>query len=106
MLIFKYTAKSKSGRTLKGIVEAKSKDDAVQSLRTKELIIVALQEERAKLSLKGAFQHRKKGIKIDELVIFSRQLATMVDAGVPLANAVDILGAQMENLSFNEIVSK
>ncbi|MFH1380702.1 MAG: type II secretion system F family protein, partial [Candidatus Omnitrophota bacterium] len=46
----------------------------------------------------------KKKIKIDDMVIFARQLSTMVNAGIPLVNALDILGEQMENPSFKTLV--
>ena len=82
MAKFKYVVKDKEGKTLKGALEAASKVIAIQSLRSRELTIVTLeQEKRLALSLDMARIFKKKSIKIDELVIFSRQLATMVSRG-------------------------
>ncbi len=104
---FKYLVKDKEGKTLRGIVEAASKDSAIQSLRSKELTIVTLEQEKRKaFSLDISRVLKRKKIKIDELVIFSRQLATMVDSGIPLVTALDILAEQTENMFFKEVVSK
>ncbi|UCD55404.1 MAG: type II secretion system F family protein, partial [Candidatus Omnitrophota bacterium] len=107
MARFRYVVKDKTGKTLRGVAEAVSKNSAIQSLRLKELTIVILEEEKQKalwLDISGVFKKRK--IKIDELIIFSRQLATMVDAGIPLVTALDILAEQTENISFKKIISK
>jgi len=107
MANFKYTIKDEAGKTLKGVVQADSKDNAIQSLRTKGMIILALDEEKGfKLSLGGGKAQRGKKVKIDDLVVFARQLATMVNAGIPLVNGLDILGDQIENPSFKESVVK
>ena len=106
MAKFKYVVKDKTGKTVKGMIEATTKENAIQSLRTKELVIISLEEERAKGFSLGIFRGVKKKIKIDDLVVFSRQLATMVDAGIPLVNALDILAEQMEHISFKQVISK
>jgi len=107
MAKFKYIAKDKTGKTLKGTIEAPAKQAGIQSLREKELIIISFEEEKKLFSFPGAASSfGKKGVGIDDLVIFSRQLATMVDAGIPLVNALDIVTEQMENPTFKQIVSK
>ena len=104
---FKYTIKDVAGKTLKGVVQADSKDNAIQSLRAKGMVIISLDEEkRLKLSFGGGKTQRKTKVKIDDLVVFSRQLATMVNAGIPLVNGLDILGDQVENPSFKETILK
>lgn len=106
MARFKYVAKDKNGKTLKGIVEALAKEGAVLSLREKDLTIISLQEEKGRAFFAGLFSPKRQKVKIDDLVIFSRQLATMVDAGIPLVNALDILAEQIEKPSFKYVVSK
>lgn len=104
---FKYVAKDKDGKTTSGIVEATDKKSAIDMLRTKELITVLLEETKGK---SGSFLSRLplfgKKVKIDDLVIFSRQLATMVEAGIPLVNVLDILGEQIEKPYFKRVVLK
>jgi type IV pilus assembly protein PilC len=101
---FKYTAKDNSGKAVTGFFEAADYATAVDMLRKQALIIVSVKESgKMKIS---AISFGKKKVKIDDLVIFSRQLATMVDAGIPLVGALDILGDQIENKTFGEIISK
>lgn len=102
---FKYTAKDNSGKAVSGLFEAIDYTVAVDMLRKKGLTIVSVTESVAKPKI-FATSFGKKKIKADDLVIFSRQLATMVDAGIPLVGALDILGNQMENKAFGEIISK
>ncbi|MCQ9207208.1 MAG: type II secretion system F family protein [Omnitrophica bacterium] len=107
MPIFKYVAKDAEGKTLKGIIEAPAKEGAIQSMRAKNLIIVSLDEERKDAGRSRAtLKIFRKKIKLDDLVVFSRQLATMIDAGIPLVGALDILEDQIENPSFKEVLSK
>jgi len=107
MANFKYTIKDEAGKTLKGMVQADSKDNAIQSLRAKGMVILSLDEEKGlKLSFGGGKTQKKKKVKIDDLVVFSRQLATMVNAGIPLVNGLDILGEQIENPPFKEAIIK
>ncbi|MBL7155570.1 MAG: type II secretion system F family protein [Candidatus Omnitrophica bacterium] len=107
MAKFKYTVKDTAGKTLKGTLEADSRNTAVQSLREKGFFIISLEEEKSAVFSLGIFKGKKgQRVKIDDLVIFSRQLATMVDAGIPLVNALDILAEQTENMSFKQVVSR
>lgn len=97
---FKYGAKDSKGGDASGTLEAKSRADVIDILRKKELIIIYVSEVSPgfKFSLK-ALAIRKK-VRLDDLVVFARQLATMVDAGIPLVGALDILGEQMDNKFF------
>ncbi|MCM8760881.1 MAG: type II secretion system F family protein, partial [Candidatus Omnitrophica bacterium] len=102
---FKYIAKNKDGSTLSGIIESRDRASAIDLLRKKDLIIVSVVEEAPKIKVPLPFLGgRKKKIKLDDLVMFARQLATMVDAGITLVAALDILGEQMDNKTFGAIV--
>jgi type IV pilus assembly protein PilC len=102
---FKYVAKDNSGKTVSGIFEAVDYAAAVDALRKKNLVIVSVKESAARLNISNISFGSKK-IKTDDLVVFSRQLATMVDAGIPLVGALDILGDQIENKAFGDIIMK
>jgi len=107
MAKYKYVAKDKAGKTMKGIIDTPSKDAAIQSLRAKDLTIISLEEDKGSgFSFDILRKIKKKKVKIDELVIFSRQLATMVNAGIPLVTALDILAEQIESPVFSQVVSK
>lgn len=105
MPVFKYVAKDKDGKTVSGSLEAASSRALVESLRQRELIIIHIDEEKEK-SAKAAAGGGGGNIKMDDLVIFSRQLATMVDAGIPLVGALDALQDQMESKGFKNVIKK
>jgi len=100
---FKYAAKDIDGKNAAGVLDAGDRAAAIGMLRKKELIIISLDEEKPRFAFSLPFKSKKK-IKIDDLVIFSRQLATMVDAGIPLVGALDILGEQVENKAFSAVI--
>jgi type IV pilus assembly protein PilC len=100
---FKYTVKDQSGKTVTASIESQSRESAIELLRKKQFTIIALQEDA--VSEVKAAQFAKK-VKLDDLVIFSRQLSTMVEAGIPLVNVLDILSQQIEKKGFAAIVKK
>ena len=100
---FKYVTKDRNGKTLTGVSEAKDRAEAVEMLRKNDLIIISVKETGKPSKIKIVFWQKRK-IKIDDVVIFSRQLATMVDAGIPLVGALDILGEQTDNKAFGSII--
>lgn len=103
---FKYVVKDKAGKTLRGVLEGEAKDAAIKSLRVKGMVIINIEEERKSAFSAGLFRIKGRKIKIDDLVIFARQLATMVDAGIALINALDILAEQVDNVSFKHVLFK
>lgn len=105
MPIFKYAAKDKDGKTITGSSEAADSKTLIETLRKRELIIISLEEDTQKGKKTPASGGRER-IKLDDLVIFSRQLATMVDAGITLVGALDALYDQMEKKVFKRVIKK
>lgn len=105
MAFFKYVAKNMDGGTIAGTLEAVDKNALVRKLREKDLVIVSVTETRSQAAGQPSFFARTS-ISIDDIVVFSRQLATMVDAGIPLVGALDILGEQSENKAFAKVTLK
>lgn len=101
MNTFQYTAKDKNGRTVKGILEAVSESEAAEILHKRELIVLSATQVKTKV-VKVKAKIRK--VKLDDLVVFSRQLATMIDAGIPLVHSLSILAEQIENKDLKEVV--
>ncbi|MDD5060604.1 MAG: type II secretion system F family protein, partial [Candidatus Omnitrophica bacterium] len=91
---YQYVAKDKSGQTINGLMQAVSETEVAETLHKKELVVVSI--DFAKAVSEKAKKGGKK-VKLEDLVIFSRQLATMIDAGIPLVNALGILSEQIEN---------
>ena len=102
MPTFKYIAKENTGKTVTGVLDFSDKALLVEALRKKGLIIISISET----TKKGAVLTSSKKVKLDDIVIFSRQLATMVDSGIALVQALDILCEQIEKSNFKSIVAK
>jgi len=98
---YKYSAKDKKGQTVSGIIQAASEAEVADLLHKREMVVFSV--EFAKASEAKAKSKDKK-IKLDDLVVFSRQLATMIDAGIPLVNSLGILAEQIENDNLRKIV--
>ena len=82
-----------TGQIQKGQLDVASKDDVSAYLRKNRLILVSVREapKQIKLSMGGP------RVKTRDIVIFTRQFATMINAGLPLVQALDILAEQTEN---------
>lgn len=100
---FKYTVKDRTGKTVIAELEAKDRTAAVDALRKEELIIISVAEVSPKTGMSFSMFGGSK-VKMDDLVVFARQLATMVDAGITLVAALDILGEQMDNKAFGAVI--
>jgi type IV pilus assembly protein PilC len=98
---FKYVAKEPQGKTVTATVAARDETGLIDLLRKRGLVIISITEVKEKAEQKIS----KKKMKIEEVVIFTRQLATMVDSGIPLVQALDVLAEQMENADFREVIS-
>jgi type IV pilus assembly protein PilC len=105
MPVYTYKAKDISGKTVNATLEAQGQAFVVDAIRKKGLTIISI-EESVEKKKKGISIAVKKKIKIDDLVVFARQLATMIDAGIPLVQGLDILSEQIEHKEFRNIVSR
>jgi len=95
MPTFAYTARTLSGELKNSTMEAASRDDVVAQLKRQKLIVVKVDAE----------QKKKTGgkIKTKDIVIFTRQFSTMINSGLPLVQALDILSKQSENKALQEV---
>ncbi len=105
MPIYRYTAKDKTGKAVSGALECTDEKTLIGLLRQKELVILSVELDKKKK--KTLFNKRSGGkVKLTELVLFSRQLATMIDSGISLVQALDILSEQMESAAFRIIMAE
>ncbi len=93
---FKYLAKDPTGNFKKGIVEALSKVSAIEVLSQHRLAVVTLEKEREN-SIFSSILRIWEGVKPRDFAIFSRQLAVMISAKVPLLPALNTIADQTEN---------
>src|SRR5687768_2554193 len=103
---FEYQVKDKAGKNQGGIQEAPDVSTLIAQLRSQGYMIIKITEAKAASKLfsisKGPGKKAGKsgGIILDDLVVFSRQMATLVGAGIPLIQALDILSDQVEKEKF------
>ena len=94
-----YEARTRAGEVQTGIIEADSKEAVQSRLRARQLNPVKIKKKGRELKLSLG-----TGVTAKELVIFTRQFATMIDAGLPLVQCLDILSTRGENKALNAIL--
>jgi type IV pilus assembly protein PilC len=91
--VFKWEGKTRQGAVQKGELSANSKEEVFALLRKQNILPITVSAKPKEITLSfGAPKIQDK-----DIVIFTRQLATMIDAGLPLVQCLDILGSQTEN---------
>jgi len=103
MATFAYVGRSKSGAVKKGELVAKSRDEAVDQLRKQSVVVTSLEEKGAKEGFKLNFGN---GMTEKDLVVFTRQFGTMINAGLPLIQCLVILSTQSENAALRKAVGE
>lgn len=107
---FEYQVKSKDGKDQLGVQDAPDVSTLVGMLRAQGFMIIRVQEaKKGKLITAGKGPAKsnigKSGnVILDDLVVFSRQMATLVGAGIPLIQALDILASQVDKQKFRVIL--
>lgn len=101
MAVYQYAAMNRaSGQKMSGTIEVASEAAGITLLRERGLTVTSMKKARAKKKA------RNKRVGIDDLVIFCRQMATIVNAGLPLIEGLNILGEQMENPTFRRVIKQ
>ena len=103
MPAFGYVVKDKMGKTHSGTLEVESRNVLIEQLWKQEFVVLSIEEKPQGKALLRVGQPR---VRSDQLVIFSRQLATMVDSGIPITPALDVLADQMEDRNFRTTLKK
>ena len=100
MAQFEYTAKNAtSGQILKGTMDVPTRDEVIAFIRKNRMILVSVREAPTQLT----FKMPGGGVKTRDVVIFTRQFSTMINAGLPLVQSLSILAQQTENKTLKDI---
>src|SRR5689334_6246847 len=91
MLSFAYQARDVSGKVVSGTQEGLNEENAINTLMARGLMVLSIQQRTASKITRAAAR-----VSDSDLVIFTRQLATMVDAGLPLVSALTGLFEQSD----------
>jgi type IV pilus assembly protein PilC len=105
MATFAYVGRTRSGAVKKGELSAKTRDEAVDQLRKQSVVVTSLEEKKG-----GGFDLGKislgSGLTDKDLVVFTRQFGTMINAGLPLVQCLEILSTQSENKVLRETIGE
>ena len=103
MKTFKYSARTEEGKEVKGTISARDEAAVTEILHDKGLIIVNI-NDTFNFSLESLNEINIGGVPLKDKVIFMRQMATMVSAGLPLTRALEIMEAQATNPLFRKVI--
>jgi type IV pilus assembly protein PilC len=92
MPVYTYKARTVAGESQSGEMTASTEADVVGQLRRRRLVVVSVREKPKELKLSFGGKAKTK-----DLVLFTRQFATMINAGLPLVQSLDILANQQPN---------
>jgi type IV pilus assembly protein PilC len=101
---FSYSARDDESRLVAGTITAPDKTAVVKELKKRSLTIIDIVQEGHEKKL--SVIHAKGRIRPMDLVVFSRQLATLIDSGVSLIVGLNIIYAQTENPYFKKVISQ
>ena len=108
MPVFQYMAKNIGGYSIQGEIVATSTQEAIQSLRQQDMLVTRLTEKIEEVVTRAPckFSKRKPHVTNKALVQFTHQFATLIRAGVPLLECLDILGTEVDNRTWTSVVSQ
>jgi type IV pilus assembly protein PilC len=99
MPVYMYKGKTRNGREISGELKAENRDQLISLLRRRRIIISQIREKPKDINLSLG-----SGVKSKDVVLFARQLATMISAGLPLVNCLEILAKQAEREKMKKII--
>lgn len=107
MPTFSYICKDQNAQTVTGKIDASELGLVVDELRRRQLVIISIDEVKAAVSFLTAKGPSLSGhtVKTEDVILFARQMATMVDAGIPILQTMEALEEQASNLSFKKILA-
>jgi type IV pilus assembly protein PilC len=103
MATFAYSARTATGEMQNGTLEVKDRDEVVAALRKQRLVPLKIEEKKSSFDL-GALL--SGGVSTRDIVIFTRQFATMINSGLPLVQSLDILAKQSENKALRKVIEQ
>ncbi len=105
MEVYVWEGRSRRGTIEKGEMEAANEGAVRNQLRRQQILATKI-HSKPKDVFRGLSALKRKRVREKEIVIFTRQFATMIDAGLPLVQCLEILSSQQTNLFFKEVLLK
>src|ERR671928_2195176 len=104
MPVFRYTGKTRAGAPQRGEIEANDRASATAVLRQRQILVTSIRPKPKELQIKIPGFGGK--ITEQEVVVFTRQFATMIEAGLPLVQCLDILARQAGNKELAKVIGE
>lgn len=104
MAVFTWSGRTRQGANKKGVLEAKGKEAVMAQLRAQGILPISVKEKPK--NLEDIFTFLQPKVTTKDLVIFTRQFAVMIDAGLPLVQCLVILGDNHENATFKRVIAE
>jgi type IV pilus assembly protein PilC len=102
MPTFTYSARNITGELQSGEVDLKDKDEVIGFLRRQRLVPLKVEQKQSSFQIPGM----GGSISTRDIVIFTRQFATMINSGLPLVQSLDILARQSENKALRKVIEQ
>jgi type IV pilus assembly protein PilC len=99
MPVFEYKGKTLGGKQVQGELKAKNRAELERLLRANKILVTRVSKKSAQIQIKFG-----SGIKKVDISRFTRQFATMISAGLPMVQCLEILGTQMESAVFRKVI--
>jgi type IV pilus assembly protein PilC len=99
-----YTARDISGRVITGAIEGDSEQAVVGRLKESGYFITSLRRQMRRIQVEDLL-HRLGGVRLKDLAVFTRQMATMINAGLTITMCLSILEAQSANKRLVEVIT-
>ncbi len=108
MPMFQYMGKTQGGESIQGQIAASSSREAIQLLRQQDMLVTHLAEKMANILDISQWKPfwKTPHVKDRELVIFTHQFATLIRAGVPLLECLEILGTEVDNPAWKPVLER
>src|SRR5256712_13743238 len=103
MPVFAYAGTARGGKSITAEINADTREVAIEQLRSQGITVKSIEERK---KAKGLFGERKQRISDKDIVIFTRQFATMINAGLPLVQCLEILATQCDNKTFGKLIGE
>ncbi len=101
---YAYRVRDRSGKVITGVLEAETASGVSQRLKQMGYFVIGIEEEKTSIAKKELHIFKPKA-KSKDVTIFTRQFATMINAGLPLVKCLDILTRQTENPVLAEVIA-
>src|SRR5919109_1540241 len=103
---FAYQVRTREGRILKGTMEADGEAAVATKLRSQGMVPISIAKDKSGSGLKKELRILPQRVKLKDLAVFSRQFATMINSGLSLLRALNILCEQTDNAELARVLGE